>query len=574
MPLTLQVMGGFLKKAYGGDIRCRDKVRFEKADDRVQGGHAFRAMAAYENWMESEDDEARRELALLRLMGLFDRPADAGCLRALMMAPPIEGLTEPLLDMAEEDFNLSLDALQSARLLTVRRHEAGSLLCLDAHPLLREYFAGQLEEKQPDTFKAAHQRLFEHLCEATQEGDQPNIEDLQPLYQAVAHGCKAGRHQEACDKVYRDRIQRGQEAYSIKKLGAFSSELGVVACFFQIPWHQLSHNLTFSAQSWLLNGAAFRLRALGRLNEALEPMREGLDMDIQREDHYNAAISAGNLSELELTLGQVKQAMADAKQAMIHAVQDGDAKQTVIIYTIHADALYQGGNRIEALALFQKAEEIHSYVEFRYPLLYSVRGFRYCDLLLDEAERAASRYLQARDVKTLLAVCDDVEQRTNKSFEWRNPSDSLLDIALDHLTLGRAALYRAILEQADFQQPNSELDHIEQAVTGLRRAGQQDDLPRGLLTRAWLRALSGKETGPGSAQEDLDEAWEIAQRGPMPLFMADIHLYRARLFYQYTPYPWESPQADLAEARRLIEKHGYWRRKEELEDAEEAILKG
>jgi hypothetical protein len=27
---------------------------------------------------------------------------------------------------------------------------------------------------------------------------------------------------------------------------------------------------------------------------------------------------------------------------------------------------------------------------------------------------------------------------------------------------------------------------------------------------------------------------------------------------------------DLAEARRLIERHGYWRRKEELEDAETA----
>jgi hypothetical protein len=36
-------------------------------------------------------------------------------------------------------------------------------------------------------------------------------------------------------------------------------------------------------------------------------------------------------------------------------------------------------------------------------------------------------------------------------------------------------------------------------------------------------------------------------------------------------YPWESQQADLAEARRLIEKHGYWRRKEELEDAEQAL---
>ena len=73
------------------------------------------------------------------------------------------------------------------------------------------------------------------------------------------------------------------------------------------------------------------------------------------------------------------------------------------------------------------------------------------------------------------------------------------------------------------------------------------------------------------AKEDLDEAWEIAERGPMPLFMADIHLHRARLFGRVSPYPWESPQADLAAARRLIEKHGYGRRMEELDNAEKAF---
>jgi hypothetical protein len=71
----------------------------------------------------------------------------------------------------------------------------------------------------------------------------------------------------------------------------------------------------------------------------------------------------------------------------------------------------------------------------------------------------------------------------------------------------------------------------------------------------------------------LDEAWEIAERGPMPLVLADILLYRSRLFFTEKTYPWEnsSATADLAEARRLIEKHGYGRRKEELENAEAVI---
>ena len=70
---------------------------------------------------------------------------------------------------------------------------------------------------------------------------------LQPLYQAVAHGCKAGLHQEACEEVYRDRILRGtgdDGFYSTNKLGAFGADLGAVACFFEDPWKRLAPGLS------------------------------------------------------------------------------------------------------------------------------------------------------------------------------------------------------------------------------------------------------------------------------------------------------------------------------------------
>ena len=38
-------------------------------------------------------------------------------------------------------------------------------------------------------------------------------------------------------------------------------------------------------------------------------------------------------------------------------------------------------------------------------------------------------------------------------------------------------------------------------------------------------------------------------------------------------YPWESPQHDVTEARRLIVKRSYLRRLPELEDAEAALGK-
>jgi hypothetical protein len=104
-------------------------------------------------------------------------------------------------------------------------------------------------------------------------------------------------------------------------------------------------------------------------------------------------------------------------------------------------------------------------------------------------------------------------------------------------------------------------------VASLRLAGEQSWLTAGLLTRAWLRFLEGDAKG---AKADLDEAQEIAERGPMRLFMADTHLHRARLFLRVKPYPWESPAADLKAAEKLINDCGYHRRDEELADAKEA----
>jgi hypothetical protein len=117
--------------------------------------------------------------------------------------------------------------------------------------------------------------------------------------------------------------------------------------------------------------------------------------------------------------------------------------------------------------------------------------------------------------------------------------------------------------------------------------------PHGLLTRAWRsfaeateHRLHGRQEQAAdcdrSAQSDLDEAWEIAERGPMPLFLADIHLHRARLFgirnaergmrNEGPAYPWGSPQADLAAAENLINACGYHRRDEELADAKKVPL--
>jgi hypothetical protein len=298
-------------------------------------------------------------------------------------------------------------------------------------------------------------------------------------------------------------------------------------------------------------------------------------MGVKQQDWQTAASRSCNLSELELTLGEVAAAAGDAEQSVTYADRSGDAFVRVIARACHADALHQASRSVDAEARFREAEQMQAEWQPAYPLLYSLQGFQYCDLLLTEAEREAGKAEEETSTEELLARCRAVSERAAQTLKSFTTTGWLLSIALDHLTLGRAALYATILESrsprhqsaqpsASPPTPNttqrtfaSAAAELDQAVSGLRRAGQQQYLPLGLLTRAWLRSLTGPRTGPGSARTDLDEAWEIAERGPMPLFQADIHLYRARLFFRETPYPWEgSPQHDLAEARRLIVKHG------------------
>ncbi len=344
--LTLTLLGNFLRRAHGSDVRKRREIDLQRADEK-QGGHATRVIAAYARWLGEGP-----ELVILRLLGLFDRPAEAGALKALRAAPPIPGLTEPLVDLSNEDWHLATATLRDHSLLAAvdpREPET-----LDAHPIVRACFADELENYRPGAWQEGNRRLYEHLRQAAP--DLPDtLEAMQPLYAAVVHGCRAGRQQEALDEVYKRRIQRRNEFYSSRKLGAFGSELTALAAFFDRPWSQPSTRLTAAAQAFVLHEAALDLRALGRLAEAIEPMQAALGAAIAQEDWTHAAVGASSLSELTLTLGDVPRAVAFGEQSVELADRSGDAFERLGNRSTWADALHQAGRREESAAAFREA---------------------------------------------------------------------------------------------------------------------------------------------------------------------------------------------------------------------------
>ena len=532
--LALTLLGNYLRDDCDGDVRKRDEIG-HLTDEEQQGGHARRVMASYEKWLEGKP-----ALDVLRIMGLFDRPAEGGAIAKLREPPAIEGLTSALQDISQRTWDRACGALRRAGLLAAKDSDDPGKL--DCHPLVREYFGEKLENENPAAWKEAHGRLYDYFkAEAKEYPD--TVEEMAPLYAAVAHGCQAGRHQEALDEVYWTRMQRGEEHFHWHKLGAFGADLAVLAGFFDPPWGRPVETLSKDDRSFLLNEAGFDLRALGRLAEAVEPMQAALAARIEQKNWKNAARVANNLSELHLTLGEVGRAVDYAEQGVTFADRSGDAEMRMIMRTALADAYHQAGRVANAEALFREAEAMQKDLQPEYPLLYSVRAYRYCELLLAQAKWR------------------EVQDRAGKTVGWATQERVLLDIALDHLSLGRACLMEA--EQEGTGDYGRAADEFDRAVDGLREAGQQDDLPRGLLARAGLHRVRG---ALDRAERDLAEVMEIATRGQMLLHQADAHIEYARLYFAMGDAA--KARDHLATAKAMVAEMGYGRRVPEIEELE------
>jgi hypothetical protein len=77
--LALTLLGSYLTDAYNGDIRFRKEVSERLAHDVRQGTHARKVMDSYQIWFGEGP-----ELSVLRMLGLFDRPADEKALAVLV----------------------------------------------------------------------------------------------------------------------------------------------------------------------------------------------------------------------------------------------------------------------------------------------------------------------------------------------------------------------------------------------------------------------------------------------------------------------------------------------------------
>ncbi|MEO1276592.1 MAG: hypothetical protein AAFV96_14815, partial [Pseudomonadota bacterium] len=384
-----------------------------------------------------------------------------------------------------------------------------------------------LVDASPDKLRASATLIGTPDWETGKAAFLPDDEDgMTPLFAAIHHGCAAEREDECFNEVYWPRVARGNEAYATHQLGLSGQELAALAAFFERPFTTPSPRLSPADRALMLGLAAFQLRGVGRLADAVAPFGEGVRRPVRSGDWTRAASGASNLSELLLTLGRLAGAADDlaaidwsgeaaqsvgavaAGAASVgYADRSGDAFEMMANRAMLAETLRRAGRLAAAEALFRAAETRQAGAQPHLPRLYSLQGYQYADLLLarGRAAEAGERYSYAVSV--------------------RMESDSLLDFGLEELVGARAAL-------ADWDGANPEplIARFDEALDALRRSNSEGHIPRALLARAEVGIVTGELDMAGAM---LTEAEDSAKRGPMPLFLADTYLLGARLTLQH-----------------------------------------
>lgn len=561
--LALTLLGNYLRKAKRGDIRCFRDLPLLDSGDNIGDKRARRVMAAYDAWLTPT------ERAILRIIGLFDRPAASDAIDALRRAAAIPGFTDNIALLTRDQWQITVSNLRDAGLVAPENQYDPDTL--DAHPIVRLYFGEALRQENLAAWRAAHSCLFEHYEKAA-PALPSSLTEMMPLFMAVTHGCLAHRRQEVLEDVYLPRIRRHEEQYSTHNLGAYGATLSALAGFFEHPWDRPAPELDRGARQHVTNAAGICLSALARTSEAHSLMQTFLAEAKESGNTLSLINALHNLSEVELRIGRIRQAVELARESSILAEAAGNAVMYIHCAANLAYSLCQSGDPEGGLEIFRKAEAIHQDIRTRvkpHNNLFSLAGYQYCHTLLERLSLDQIGYIAPnttkRELKVLLNSYHSIRERAVGILKTAERLSLPIDVASSHVILGRAYIGLAVVSKAAARHKEGANHmgratyHLSEALTRLRQVGRAEQLIEGLLRKAALHRMLDQ---PTLTDEYLREALEIAESGSMLLHECDIHLEWARLL-QSTDRQVEA-YAHLERVKEIMNVSRYYRPEREL----------
>jgi tetratricopeptide (TPR) repeat protein len=487
---------------------------------------------------------------------------------------------------------------------------AHSAFVYDAHPLLRDYYAAEIQGMEGGKYWRAGQKVLFAAYSGKVAEKVASREDALLLYDAIGYACQAGEYQEAFE-TYWHRIHHNDWTlsnptwYAWYRLGLYSADLGALGWFYRVPWEQLEEEtdkvLTQDHKTMLRLATAECLRTLGLAREAGAPI-DSVSKALERRGDalVQMAIVTGWECERRLIQGDFKKARVAGERALKCAERSKDLRQICSKHGRLGDLHMQKGAWKEARFHFEQVlkyhrEHLREAAQAEDSPIAGFTGFLHGDFLLTRAEIVLAgwdpegKYLGRDSAPTPAAARLDVESviRDVRRLVDSGEQISLYDKALHEFLALRAMGIQNIFATGGRASPTV---HGE-VNDGLRRLDRDFDqyahgeLPRFLVKRGKvLRRL--RQMGTQRTDEDgdllaaayrcLDRAADIATYGRMALFEADILLERAKVFLCHGEFPDASSDTNtsiknsaacIEKSQEIIEQIGYKKRLPELKSA-------
>jgi tetratricopeptide (TPR) repeat protein len=502
-----------------------------------KGKHPRRVIAVLADKLEK--DGKIGALNILKYLGFFDRPVPQSIFEVLD-----ENLIDPIAPLHE---------LRKRKIIYDELIHAPDMV--DCHPLVREHFMGILENDFPEIWQIGNEKLYryyEALPEKLYGKYLPDtLEEMELLFRAVMHGCIAGFHQLVLDSIFLERIRRGTEAFDIRMLGALSSDLALLRCYFVDMWGKPVENLSKELIPYLFSWTGLCFRGLGQFEESEKAFLKAIKTHKFNKNWKEVSLNMSNLALVYCAFGNLQLAQTFSNESIQYADRGIDEIPKEDKRCFFAHILYQAGKIEEADKHFVEAEQMKRQ---RTPLrffLTGFAGFAYFDFLLNNRK------------------LEDLKNRATLIFNWEKEGDPL-NFAFALLNIGKmySKSIHTTLPKLDHESPQNYFDN---SVEDLKKLNIQEFIPLALLARAafyrnkkkWLLAL-----------EDLEEVLDIAEPSGMRLHLTDYHLEMSRLCLAMSE---EQPEK-IAEAKehmelaaQLVEDTGYHRRDGEVAELREKL---
>ena len=270
------------------------------------------------------------------------------------------------------------------------------------HPLIRAHYLERLKEKPIEVVQALHNRIKGwYLDIAGEMPEVPTLDQLAPLIEAVHHACQAGEYDEAYD-IYWERICQKTSHVLVHKLGAYETELAIMQEFF--PQGDISQDPQVSPPSdkpSILNGLAFCLMNLGRLQESIHFYKRKNHIQLNKSEWGNVIVGYQSLAELYAYLGDLAASTESAYEAIAlsdrRVVEKGYKPNSL---TCLAYAVFLQGDRTTAGETFQKAEVLERKIDPSEQYMYGLNGIQHAEYLLRYSEADYARRVTQANLKS------------------------------------------------------------------------------------------------------------------------------------------------------------------------------